>query len=271
MTSLSERRPAAVPHRARTLSQPRLHELVVEELTTSIVQGTFPPHTALPTETELAERFEVSRMVIREAVRLLGSKGLVKVRQGSGVWVQPPDAWDHLDPVILANRLEAGQDESLLDQLLEVRRIVEVEAAGLAAARRTAEDLVTLRDTIALLRAAIATGKLEDLGPLDLRYHEALFRASGNIVLRQMVWTVATLFRTAGHVHRNGIPRIEESHRGHEAILAAIENGDADGARSAMLHHINQASEDIRRSMRAQWSGDERATEGADRTGLDGD
>jgi len=248
--------------RLRAVDRPRLHAQVVEELTRRIVQGWWAPGSTLPTESELAEQFEVSRTVIREAIRLLGSKGLIMVKHGSGVYVQPVDAWDHLDPLILINRLEVGHDENLLTQLLDVRRLIEVEAAGLAAVRRSVDDVETLRQIITAMRAALASDNVKDLSTLDLRFHEAIFNASGNLVLRQMVWTIATLFQAARHIHGGRPPRRAESIQGHVAIFAAIEAGDAECARQEMLRHINQGAEDIRTSMRARWAGDRALAEG---------
>jgi DNA-binding FadR family transcriptional regulator len=73
---------------------PRRHEAVMLETVRQIVYGELPPGTALPTEPELAQRFSVSRHVVREAVRMLAAKGLVQARHGSGVWVTQPDAWN---------------------------------------------------------------------------------------------------------------------------------------------------------------------------------
>ena len=247
--------------RGSVVDRPRLHTQVVEELTRRIVQEEWVPGSALPTESELAEQFDVSRTVIREAIRLLGSKGLIIVKHGSGVYVQPPDKWDHLDPLILVNRLEVGQDESLLTQLLEVRRMIEVEVAGLAAVRRSAEDVETLGQIVSDMRLALASENGNTLSALDLRFHETIFSASGNLVLRQMVWTIATLFRAALHIHRSRPPRREESYQGHLAIFAAIDAGDAERARQEMLGHINQAAEDIRASVRARWARDRQLAE----------
>jgi DNA-binding FadR family transcriptional regulator len=227
---------------------------VVDDVTRQIVQGVYPGGTPLPPEPELAAIFGVSRTVVREAVRLLASKGLVSVKHGSGVWVQPPDAWDHLDPLILASRLEIGQDISVLDQIIEARRIVEPEVAYLAARRRTSEHLSRLRDLLAAMRSALINGDIERIGELDFQFHETLFIASGNLVLRQLVWTLSTLFQVAATLFRGDAPRREDSQRDHAAILAAVEAGDAERARQTMRQHIDLAAADIRTELLARWS-----------------
>ena len=247
----------AATYRLGNSKRPRLHHLVIEALTEEIVRGSFPPGTALPTEPELAARFDVSRTVIREAVRILASKGLVVAKQGSGVWVQPPDTWDHLDPLILANRLQVGQDVTVLDHLLEVRQMLEVEVAGLAAERRTEDDLHVLRDMVMRMREAVGAGRIDELSTLDPCFHQALFSASGNIVMRQMAWVAITLIQSAGTLQpgrrpKYGLPPSEVSQRGHEAILAAVESGDPERARGEMLRHCNEAEVDIRSALIAR-------------------
>src|SRR5215210_1012590 len=101
----------------------RLYDTVVHQIARQIISGALPPGTALPAEPELAQRFAVSRTVIREAMRVLVSKGLLTVKHGSGMWVQSSDTWDHLDPLVLFEQLETGQDDGLLDEVIEVRRL----------------------------------------------------------------------------------------------------------------------------------------------------
>ncbi|MDQ6944207.1 MAG: GntR family transcriptional regulator, partial [Candidatus Eremiobacteraeota bacterium] len=88
-------------------ASPRLHERVVDALLPMIVGGTLAPGSLLPTEPEMGVRFGVSRSVVREALRVLGAKGLVDVRHGSGTRVTASDRWDPLDPAVLA-ALRAG-------------------------------------------------------------------------------------------------------------------------------------------------------------------
>ncbi len=141
-----------------TLYQPvkaqPLHAHVVQQMVRLIVSGTLSAGAALPTESELADYFRVSRTVIREAVRLLASKGLVDVKHGRGMWVLPSSRWDKLSPLVLFERLQVrGDNQALFNELLEVRRLVEVEAAGLAAARRTSADLPALQAAVAGMQA----------------------------------------------------------------------------------------------------------------------
>jgi DNA-binding FadR family transcriptional regulator len=225
----------------------RLHEAVVDQLVRRIVSGEVAPGTLLPAEALLAEQFGVSRTVLREAMRLLATKGLVRVRHGSGNWVQPPDEWDRLDPRILYEQVQVSRDSRVLDDVLEVRRLVEVELAGLAARRRTPEELARLREALDQLRACLAaTG---EFGAWDLEFHDRIFRAAHNPILRKTVRPVTeTLFSLRTLITDHHRRHMRRSQDGHEAVFAAIAAGDAAAARAAMHDHVLQFETELRAS-----------------------
>ena len=233
----------------QTPRAPRLHEQVVQQLVQEIVSGEFAPGVALPTEPDLAHRFGVSRTVVREAVRVLVSKGLVAVRQGSGMWVQPADKWDHLDPLLIFEQVRGGGDEALLDELIETRRVLETEIAALAAQRRTEEDLGTLAGALEGMEAAKedAAGYTRQ----DIVFHDAILAAARNRLLREALRPVANALSEGRFiaVRRAGV--ISRSLPSHRAIYAAIEGRDEEQAREAMRKHITQFEEDIRAGLRA--------------------
>ena len=121
----------------RSVSTMRSYEQVVEQLTERIHSGEFRPNQRLPTERELGELFGVSRGVIREAIKVLASVGLVESRQGSGTYVTA-----NLTPTVSrALVLSAKPEEGSLLSLMELRQSTEVLAARLAAARRDSEEV----------------------------------------------------------------------------------------------------------------------------------
>src|SRR3954453_14038228 len=130
----------------------RLASVVVEELVHAIVSGKLGEGEILPTEPTLCEEFGFSRTVIREALKLLEERGLVRVEQGRGTTVQPRDAWNLLDPVVLAIALAHDREMSLLGNLVAVRAVLEREMAAAAASRLTAEELAELEANIAGMR-----------------------------------------------------------------------------------------------------------------------
>src|SRR5687768_9250220 len=231
-----------------SVQTPRLHEQVVQQLVQRIVSGEFSPGESLPTEPDIAHRFGVSRTVVREAVRVLVSKGLVAVRQGSGMWVQPADRWDHLDPLLIFEQVRGGGDDALLDELIETRRVLETEIAALAAQRRTAEDLRVLE--AALDGMERSKEDAEEYTRQDIVFHDAILAAARNRLLREALRPVASALREGRFiaVRRAGV--ISRSLPSHRAIYAAIEAQDAEQAREAMRKHITQFEEDIRAGLR---------------------
>jgi DNA-binding FadR family transcriptional regulator len=252
-----------VPYR-RVNNRP-LHQILVEQITRRIVSGELEPGAALPTEPVLSEQFGVSRTVVREAVRILVSKGLLEVRQGSGMRILPPDRWDYLDPLVLFEQVRSGRGEELLDEVLEVRRLLEVEAAGMAAERRTAEELDGLRECLQRMKGALDDPN--EYTRLDIEFHDRILSASRNRLLREALRPVTDVLKAGRFItNRNAIRlggRAQKSQLGHEAVYGAIEQQDAEAAREAMRGHVRQFERDIRaslssselREVAAQWTG----------------
>ena len=155
-TSDGDRAPDAAPRRAHRIRRPATapgaahfvgnsaHASVAHEIGTRIVRGDYPPGTILPNEMEWAESFGVSRSVVREAIKTLMAKNLLASRQKVGSWVEPKEYWNLLDRDVLAWYAAAPNSRSFLKSVQEFRRIIEPEAAALAAARRTDEEMAEI-------------------------------------------------------------------------------------------------------------------------------
>lgn len=227
----------------------RLHEDIVRQIADQIISGKYPEGKTVPSEADLAAQFGVSRTVVREAIRVLASKSLVTVRQGSGVWVQRSDQWNLLDPLVLQARLRISPDEQLVDDLFEARRTIEVEVAMLAARRRRQVDILALENTIRQMRKLFAYDAVE-YSKLDLRFHYELFVAAGNQVLRQMAWTTVETIVIA--LSLSSLPealRHEDSQRGHETIFEAVRASDEVLAREEVCKLLEIAQDTLRRSL----------------------
>lgn len=189
--------------------------------------------------------------MVREAVRVLVSKGLLGVRQGSGVRVLPPDRWHHLDPLLLFEQVRSGQNEGLLDEVLEMRRLLEVEAAGLAATRRTDEELAGLQEAIDGMERTISDP--DAFTRVDVDFHDRILAASRNRLLRGALRPVVDVLKMGRLLtNRNAIHReggAYESQRGHEDIHEAIKESDDEVAREAMRGHVRRFERDIRASL----------------------
>ncbi|MBI3969701.1 MAG: FadR family transcriptional regulator [Chloroflexi bacterium] len=206
---------------------PKLHEQIAAQLADWIVESRFAPGQALPPEVELAARFGVSRATVREAAKTLVARGLITVRHGVGLEVNGASTRPVADALALLLRRERA---GLVD-LLETRRLLEVEIAGLAAERATAEDLRALER--ALSRLGRASDPLSDQVAADAAFHEMLARAAHNTVMvaiseaihEPLLRSMETTYPVDGGPAR----RVRE----HEAMYRAVAARSPEAAREA--------------------------------------
>jgi DNA-binding FadR family transcriptional regulator len=203
---------------------------VIDQLKEQITSGSWEMHAKIPTETVLAEHLGVGRNTVREAVRALTHAGLLECRQGDGTYVR---ATSELSGA-MARRLRAAEQL----EILEVRRAFEVEAARLAATRRTAADIVAIEAALAEREQAWAAGAPEAFVEADLAFHVAVVEATHNRVLIDLYADFSAALRISiaaagGSLEQNYIP--------HDAIVHAIAAGDATAAERAghaCMEHI---------------------------------
>ena len=219
----------------------RLSDRTAEHLADLIVAGQWAPGEHLPPEGELITRLGVSRTAYREALSRLEARGLVEVRHGIGTRVadRSREAVADLLSLLLRRSRPATGD------LLEARRILEVEAAALAAERATAAEVAALDAALEAMRRPTASPDEYTLG--DLRFHLTLALASRNAVLAALAESlrsalhelIAATFAVDG--------RTERRLRDHERILEAIRTRDAAGAREAVATHLAATERILRR------------------------
>lgn len=157
---------------------PSMPQQLARELGRRIVAGSIETGTMLDDENALAERYEVSRVVVRDAVKILVGKGLLDVRRGIGTRVRPRDRWIMLDDDVLAWHLSAPPSASFLSQLMELRLAIEPKAARWAAERATNEDILEIEK--ALKGMEDASDSSESFIIADARFHKAILRAARN-------------------------------------------------------------------------------------------
>lgn len=213
-------------------------EDVHRQLRSAILRGEAPPDSRLPTEAELGARFAVSRTVIREAIAHLRAEGLVVSRQGKGMFV----ASRAMPPVLRFTRLRSDADA--LVHLFELRVVVEIGAAELAARVRTKADLAALRAALDAMHDAIEAGA--NGADADVAFHYAVARATHNPYFAEFLDFVGTRFREAltgawqnsrerGH---GPYPALAE----HARLFDAIERGDPAAAGRAARAHLDRAA-----------------------------
>jgi DNA-binding FadR family transcriptional regulator len=219
-----------------------LTQQVAQELGQRIVRGDYSPGDALPSEADLAAELEVSRTVVREALKVLGAKGLIRSRPRVGPVVQPRRSWERLDSDILAWSLHGEQLKVFLDQLTEVRRIVEPDAARLAATRATFEELEHISTTFSAMEAAVANPDafLEH----DLAFHGAIIEAAHNDLLVGLLVTLRNGLVASRAVStaalRQDTPATAQARATalalHRTVLDALRARDGQRAHDAMVH-----------------------------------
>lgn len=196
-----------------------LHEVVAGRIRADIIAGEFEPGDRLAEE-RLAKQYSVSRNPIREAIRRLESEGFVEVLPNRGATV---------------GRMTVERAR----ELLQVRSALETLVVRLAATERNEEQLAELGRIVADGQAAVADGRYEDLAELNSRFHALLSESSGNHTLRSII---CQLQDKIAWVYVSKLDaRAEDSWAEHEAMLAAIEDGDADRAVGLMAGHIANA------------------------------
>lgn len=222
-----------------------LHGEVVERLGRRILTGELDEGATLEM-TRLEEELEVSRSVMREALRVLKAKGLVDARQKRGTFVQPRTEWKLLDSDVIRWQMEGQGSEKLMEDLTEFREVVEPASAGLAALRRTDDDIAAMEE--ALERMSAAAGGEGDPVAADLAFHRAVLAATHNELL---IRTDAVLEAGLGL-------RDELVHKAldvdptpdHAEVLEAIRDGDAERAVTAARALLGRSVEDLDRARR---------------------
>lgn len=212
---------------------------IVQRLGREIVTGVYGAQNPFPIEAELCKRLGASRSVLREAVKMLTTKGLLNARPRQGTWVEPEANWNLLDPDVLNWQLERKFSLSLLIEFNQVRLAIEPEAAALAT--RNADDKAKAAILAALDRMKAAEAGNDDPLTSDIAFHVAILLASGNRFYGQLRDLVDAALRTSIRLtnQRKGV-RLA-SIADHQRVADAIMAGDAAGASRAMHALIAEA------------------------------
>ena len=214
------------------------HDQVARTLGTEILDGRHRPGANLPGEAELLARFGVSRTVLREVMKTLSAKGLVSAKTRVGTRVSDPMRWNLFDATVLSWRVSVGLDDDFRRELFEIRRLIEPRAAELAAIRRDRESIAELHRLVARMGAEGHSRR--SFAEADLDFHLAVGVASGNTLMRSIAGVIeAALIASFTLSSPTESAELQAENVGnHEAIVHAIEAGDAAAASRAMLHVI---------------------------------
>jgi GntR family transcriptional repressor for pyruvate dehydrogenase complex len=237
---------------ARPLRRARnLTEEVVAELSERIRGGALRPGDKMPTESEIMNQLGVSRTVVREAISRLQAARLVQTRHGIGTFV--------LEPQERESFLGGVPSELTVRDvmaILELRISLEAEAAGLAAVRRTDENLKEMRRSLDEFQQHVAA-RTGNAVAADVAFHLELAKATGNryfhSILSQLGNTIIprTRVNSAALAHNDPETYLDRVNREHEDIYDAIERRDPESARAAMRMHLSNSRERLRRAQEA--------------------
>ena len=216
-----------------------LADQIAGDLGRRIVRGEFLPDSFLPIESELAQVYAAGRNAVREAVRTLVSKGMVRPGRRAGTMVLPKESWNLLDPDVMAWSLTSvATRKQLVDQLTVLRTIIEPEVAAIAATSATTTEVLRIFEAFEAMEER-AHDEAEAIAA-DIHFHKMVFSATHNILLMNFARAIFVLmranFETSIKADNAFIRNLED----HRKIAEAIHARDSDAARHAtrvLLHH----------------------------------
>jgi DNA-binding FadR family transcriptional regulator len=225
----------------------RRHGNAARKIGIAIVSGHYKEGEQLPIEMASSGQFGISRSAYREATRILSAKGMLTSRPKAGTIVSPRTSWNLLDPDVLAWHFESKPSKSIIEDLFELRMIVEPAAAALAARRRTDQHVFDLESALATMRRETLGSELGRAA--DHRFHETILIATGNEVMRSLSSGIGAAIRwtTLYKQRERALPR--DPIPDHKRVLEAIAAQDSDAARSAAVTLLLLAQEDTNLSL----------------------
>jgi GntR family transcriptional regulator, transcriptional repressor for pyruvate dehydrogenase complex len=224
-----------------------LADSLADQLLQGIIDGRYPTDDPLPPEADIAKEANVSRLTVREAVKTLRAKNIVRIHRGRGTFTNPPDRWTDLEALVRAISAQAPALAGVVpERLIEARRVIETGTAELAATRRTSDDLERLEAHLNQMQAAGNHGDVDAFVTADLAFHQTVLDAANNAFIAALLEPLSRLLIPArrqtsevADIRRHAIDH-------HRAVLDAIRSGNAENARRAMHGHIDQTSRDLR-------------------------
>jgi GntR family transcriptional repressor for pyruvate dehydrogenase complex len=217
----------------------RLGEAVIERLTEAIVEGRLKPGDALPSEGSIAATFGVSKPIAREALRELAAMGVVQVQQGKISRVRAVGA----GPLARFYRFAVGTSRRGMEEAVELRRLIEPQAARLSALRRSETQMAAFEAILARMGAAM--GDTPRWIEADLAFHAHLGAMAGNRLLALQLEALEPIIRRMMERFNAREPRTPAAWRDtlgrHAAVVGAVRAGDAAASEAAMLAHFSAA------------------------------
>ena len=206
------------------------------------MSGRIQPGEGLPNTQDLSAELGVSRSALREAIKVLGAKGMLEVRPRTGTRVLPRSSWNLMDPELLG-WCGPALDADLVRSLLECRQLIEPGAAALAAQRATGLQLAAIE---AALERMAQAASLDERVEADLEFHVAVLRASGNLFIAQWGLAVSSVLLVAFRLSTGASDSYDVAFSAHRDVVEAIRLRDAPGADRGMRVVLGTMAHDLR-------------------------
>lgn len=222
-----------------------LHSQVADILARRIMSGELNPGDKLPDIPQLRAEFQVSRTVLREAIKLLTAKGLVESKPRVGMTVCPRRQWSMLDPDVLLWRVGSGIDKAFFRELIDMRRVIEPGSAELAATYATSEELKHIDQLYYRLEQTVHQPSI--FVRADIQFHQALLAATHNELLQQMSQMIGVAILAIARATATVPGSSEAALVVHRAVVDAVLAHQPEIARQKMHQLVDEASEEINR------------------------
>lgn len=233
----------------RPLQKTRLFEVIVEQIQSQIKDGSLKPGEQLPGERELAERLNVSRTAVREAIRTLEMMGCVDIKPGEGVFVKEVKLDDLLKPI----KTSISVDKEMILNLLDARDVIEVEAAKRAAVHATEEDIQKMSYTLIQAQKSIEQGGIGL--QQDNEFHICVAEATQNPIFVLIMNLIADLLVKSREATLNIPGEPEKTLDDHKEIYQAIACKNPEKASTLMKEHIFKGKKNIIRLVKENGAG----------------
>lgn len=227
-----------------------LHGQVVNDLGMAIASGVLRAHEQIVPE-QVGARLGISRPVVREALRVLESKGMVTARPKTGTRVLPVTSWDVLDKEIITWRVHGPQRDAQLAELLDLRTVIEPLAARRCCDQATTEIIDGLFDICAQMEQAVAAENHEAFTQADVLFHTTILMNSGSHTLARLTGAIEAVLRARESLHLMPDHVDSSAAEAHRRIVEAIRDADAEAAENASRELVQVAADEIGHRLRS--------------------
>ncbi|MGO1591602.1 MAG: FadR/GntR family transcriptional regulator [Ancrocorticia sp.] len=226
------------------MSRESLVDAVISQMLSDIAEGNLEEGAAIPSEADLAQRFDVNRLTIREAVSKMKAQGIVRAVPGRRSELNPVSHWVDIGAVLKIVEQRIGGAEASV-QLVQLRRMIETGACGIAATQISTSELAQLDIELDGMKDAQKVNDVEKFVRHDIAFHDVILDACGNAFLRMLLDPLQELLKDRRR-ETSAVPQVQiNAIDMHRQIIVALRSEDPETARSAMSDHIDQTERDL--------------------------